>query len=142
MINTAHFHPMLVHFPIAIITVGVFADICSLVFKKEKCLSTMGYYLEIAGMLAAIVAFTTGILFTAELSGEAGTMREKHALFAFITLITIVVATCFRVLIVILKKNETRLKYVSLGVFFLAFIFVSITGYLGGILVLDYLIGV
>ena len=101
----------------------------------------MGYYLEIAGMLAAIAAYATGYFFTSAMDGEAGLMRERHATFALFTLITIIVATCFRMLIVYMKKEETNLKYVSLGIFFLAFIFVSITGYLGGSLVWDYLMG-
>ena len=142
MISPAHFHPMLVHFPIVIITIGFLADLSSLFFKKEKCFSTMGYYLEIVGMLAAIAAYGTGYFFTGKLSGEAGLMRERHVTFALFTLISIILATCFRILIVSMKKEETNLKFVSLGIFFLAFIFVSITGYLGGSLVLDYLIGV
>jgi uncharacterized membrane protein len=140
MINTAHLHPMVVHFPIAIITIGFIADLSSLLFKKEKCLSRMGFYLEIIGALAAIVAFSTGLLFTTPMDGDPGIMRERHATFAFLTLIAIIVATLFRIVIVAMKKDETRLKYLSLGIFFLAFIFVSVTGYLGGTLVYEYLL--
>jgi uncharacterized membrane protein len=141
MISTTHLHPMIVHFPIAIIIVGFIADVSSLIFKKEKCLSTMGLYLEIIGLLAVIAAYGTGYFFTSPLEGEAGMMRERHETFALFTLIAIILATSFRVYITYKKKEETNLKYISLGIFFLAFIFVSITGYLGGSLVMEYLIG-
>jgi uncharacterized membrane protein len=132
---------MMVHFPIAIITIGFLADLFSLFIKKEQCLSKMGLYLEVLGMLAAIAAFGTGYFFTSEMEGEAGVLREKHQLFATITLITIILATFFRIMIVYLKKEETNLKYIAMAFFFFAVIFVLYTGFLGGSLVLDYMIG-
>ena len=141
MFNIAHIHPMVVHFPIALIIVGFVADIASLLFKKEKCLSTMGFYLEVLGLLAVLVAFGTGYFFTSPMDGEAGAMRDRHEFFAFFTLGSIIIAAAFRIWLVYLKKEETNLKYVALGLFFFPFVFVSITGYLGGILVMEYLIG-
>lgn len=141
MFASTHFHPMMVHFPIAIITIGFLADIIGVFAKKEQCLSKMGYWLEIVGMIAAIAAFGTGYFFTSPMEGEAGIMREKHEFYATFTLITIIVATVTRIIINYLNKENTNLKYVSLGLFFLAFVFVSITGYLGGTLVIEYMIG-
>ncbi|MDP4281545.1 MAG: DUF2231 domain-containing protein [Bacteroidota bacterium] len=142
MFDIYHLHPMVVHFPIAIIFIGFLADILSLFVKKEKCLSKMGYYLEILGMLAAIVAFGSGYFFTMPMEGEAGMIRDKHELFATLTLITIIIATFFRILTVYLKKEDTNLKYLTLFLFFLAFIFVGYTGYLGGSLVFNFMIGI
>ena len=139
MFDSSHLHPMVVHFPIAIIMVGFLADLASLLFKKEKCLSTMGSYLEVLGVLAAIVAFGTGYFLTGEVPEEAGPLREQHELFATLTLVTIILAAFFRILIVYLKKEETNLKYVAMGIFFLSFVFVGITGYLGGLLVINYM---
>ena len=139
MFEISHLHRMVVHFPIAIIMVGFLADIVSLIYKKEKCLSTMGLYLEVLGVLAAIAAFGTGYFLTGEVTEEAGPMREQHELFAILTLVAIILAAFFRILIVYLKKEETNLKYVAMGIFFLAFIFVGITGYLGGSLVINYM---
>jgi uncharacterized membrane protein len=119
--------------------VGFLADITSLILKKEKCLSTMGLYLEVLGLLAAIVAFGTGYYLTGEVPEEAVPLRGQHELFATLTLISIILATFFRVLIVYLKKDETRLKYFAMGIFFLAFVFVGITGFLGGLLVINYM---
>ena len=141
MFNSSHFHPMLVHFPVAIITVGFLFDLVSLVVKKDPCLSKTGYWLEIIGMVGAIFAFGSGYFFTSPMEGEAGIMRERHELFATLTLISIIVATLFRIVITYLDKLSTGMRYLSLGLFFVAFLFVSITGFLGGSLVLDYMIG-
>jgi uncharacterized membrane protein len=141
MFDTSHLHPMIVHFPIAIIMIGFLADILSLFFTKEKCLSTMGFYLEILGMIAAIVAFGTGYYLTSSMEGDAGVLRENHQFFATLTLISIILATFFRILLVYQKKEESQLKYIALCLFLLAFIFVGITGYLGGSLVYGYMIG-
>jgi uncharacterized membrane protein len=141
MIDTSHFHPMIVHFPIAIIMIGFLADLLSLFLTKEKCLSTMGLYLEILGMLAAIAAFGTGYFFTSEMEGDAAILRENHQLFATLTLVFIILASFFRLLLVYQKKEESQLKYVALCLFLLAFIFVGITGYLGGNLVYGYMVG-
>jgi len=130
---------MVVHFPIALIIVGFLADLFSLFIKKEPCLSKIGYYLEILGMLAALVAWGTGYFFTATLEGEAGLLRDKRELFATLTLITIIVATIARIVLVYIGTENTIYKYIPLALFFLAFIFVSITGYLGGTLVIEYL---
>jgi uncharacterized membrane protein len=132
---------MMVHFPIAIITIGFLFDLVSMIRKNEPCLSKTGYWLEIIGMAGAIFAFGTGYFFTSPMEGEAGLIREKHELFATLTLVTIILATLFRILINYQGKEQTYLKYVALGLFFLAFVFVSITGYLGGSLVIDYMIG-
>ncbi|MCX6248873.1 MAG: DUF2231 domain-containing protein [Bacteroidetes bacterium] len=141
MFDLSHSHPMVVHFPIVIIMVGFLADLASLLFSKEKCLSKMGFYLEMLGVLAAIVAFGTGYFLTSSMEGEAGALRERHELFATCTLVTIIIAALFRILLVYLGKEETRLKYAAMGIFFLAFLFVGITGYLGGSLVYEYMVG-
>jgi len=141
MIAPTHFHPMVVHFPIALITIGFLADLFSLFIKKEACLSKIGYYLEILGMLGAIAAWGTGHFFTSPMEGEAGLMRDRHELFATIALVTIVIATIARVILVYQEKEATKFKYIPMVIFFLAFLFVSYTGYLGGTLVVEYLIG-
>jgi len=141
MIPVTHLHPMVVHFPIALIIVGFAADFLGLFIKKEPWLIKAGFWLMLLGLLAAIVAFATGYFFTSEMDGDPGIMRHKHEIFAILTLISISLSAIFRIILVIIKKEGSGLKYISLGLYFLAFGFVSITGYLGGALVMDYLIG-
>lgn len=142
MIDSSHLHPMTVHFPIALILIGFLVDLFSVFNKKDPCLSRTGYYLEIFGMIGAIVAFGTGYYLTAAMSGEAGEARLEHKLFATFTLVFIILATTFRVLIVYVKKEESYLKWVALSLYLCAFIFVIYTGHLGGMLVEDFLMGI
>ena len=142
MFNTDHLHPMLVHFPIALITVGFVAEVVSLFFKSEKCLSKTGFYLMILGTLGAIVAWSTGQLFTGEpTQGAILKVFQKHETGALITMALMIAGSIFRIWLVVRKKEETPLKWIAFGFYFLAFIAVTFTGYMGGTMVYDFMIG-
>lgn len=137
MITTEHFHPMLVHFPIALVTIGFLADLVSLVLKKEVCLTKTSFYLLIIGTLAAIAAVLTGALFTSEMAGAAGVMRNSHALMAFTTTVILTLTSIIR--IVLLKKENKMLKWLAFILYAVAMICVSVTGALGGTLVYNFM---
>ena len=140
MFNTAHFHPIIVHFPVAIIIVGFTAEVVSLFFKSEKCLSKTGFYLMIIGALAAIAAWSTGHLFAgAPTEGEILKIFTKHETMGLITMIIMIIGTLFRIWLVVKKKEETRLRWIAFGFYLLAFCAVSLTGYIGGVMVYYYM---
>ncbi len=139
MIPTNHLHPMLVHFPIALIAVGFLFDLASVFYKKEACLSKTGFYLLILGTLAAITALFTGALFTAEMSGAAGAVKYTHELFAWITVSNLVILSALRILLKVQNKENTNLKWIAFALYGLAAFSVSITGYYGGTLVYNYM---
>ena len=130
---------MLVHFPIALVVIGFLADVTSLFFKKEPCLSRLGFYLLILGTLSALATWLTAILFTSEMSGSAGKIKETHVLFALITLGILIATSAFRILLHSGNRENTKLKWVAFTLYALAMIFVSITGYYGGTLVYNYM---
>lgn len=143
MFNTAHLHPMIVHFPIALITAGFLADVVFLLFRNEKCLSKTGFYLMVLGALAAIVAWSTGQLFTNEPSqGEIVKIFQNHETGAMITMIIMVIGAAVRVYLVIKKKDETNLKWLVFGFYFLGFAAVTFTGFMGGTMVYNYMMGI
>jgi uncharacterized membrane protein len=140
MFNTAHFHPMIVHFPVALITVGFLAEVVSLFYKSEKCLSKTGFYLMVLGALAALAAWTSGQLFTNQPSqGEVVKIFERHETGALITLILMLLGSSFRIWIVVKKKDETNLKWIAFGFFLLAFLSVAFTAFMGGTMVYDFM---
>jgi uncharacterized membrane protein len=139
MISTSHFHPMLVHFPIALVAFGFLAELAWVFYKKEVCLSKTGFYLLIFGTLSAIAAWLTGTLFTAEMSGSAGEIKETHELFAWLTLGTLIITSVLRVIIQIKNIENPKLNWVAFVLYALAAIFVSITGFFGGTLVYNYM---
>lgn len=139
MFSTSHLHPMLVHFPIALVVIGFLADLLHYAVKKEECLSKMGFYLLITGTVAAIVTLLSGILFTAEMSGAAGEVQETHELFAWITVYLLITASALRTFIMF-RKGEFKIVNRLLFVFYgLAAVSVSITGFFGGTLVYNYM---
>lgn len=139
MISTAHFHPMLVHFPIALVVLGFIAEIVLLFFKKDAGLFATGFYLLIAGTLSALAAILAGVLFTPEMSGAAAEIQEIHELFAWITLGTLLAASVLRIFLHYKKTENTSLKRVAFVLYCLGAIAVSITGFYGGTLVYDYM---
>jgi len=133
---------MIVHFPIALITIGFLADVVSLFFKSEKCLSKTGFYLMVLGALAAIAAWSTGQFFTSEPSqGEIVNVFEKHETAALITMILMIIGSGFRIWLVAQKKEETPLKWIAFGFYLLAFASVTFTGYMGGSMVYNFMVG-
>jgi len=139
MISTSHFHPMLVHFPIALVAVGFLAEIAALYFKKEACLSVAGFYLLILGTLSALVAWGTGNFFTAEMEGSAGAVKETHEQFAIATLVILIVVSILRIYLKTKNKESSGLKWVALILYALAAVCVSVTGFYGGTLVYNYM---
>ena len=139
MISTSHFHPMLVHFPIALVVLGFVADIASLYFKKEACLSKTGFYLLITGTFSAIFALLAGVLFTSEMSGSAGEIKEIHELFAWITVAALIIASLLRIYLKVKKREDSNLKWLAFILYGVATISVSITGLFGGTLVYSYM---
>jgi uncharacterized membrane protein len=139
MISTDHFHPMIVHFPVALIMVGFLAETAALVIKKEPCLAKTGYYLLLLGALSALAAYLTGQFFTGEMSGAAGEVREEHELLALMTMLSMVVNAIFRSYLIIGKKETATLRWTSYLLYLGSAILVSITGFLGGTLVYTYM---
>lgn len=139
MFSTSHFHPMLVHFPIALVVFGFMAELAYLYLKKEVCLNKTGFYLLITGTLAALIALATGTFFTAEMAGAAGAVKDTHELFAWITLGMLMITSILRIMLMTKYKESSGLKWVAFIFYGLATISVSITGFFGGTLVYNYM---
>lgn len=139
MFTTSHFHPMLVHFPIALIAVGFLAELVFLFYKKEICLTKTGFYLLILGTLAAIVTWLSGVLFTGEMEGAAGQVKDTHELFATITVCLAIIASAVRIYVQVKKVDKPGLKKLSFILYALAAVGVFVTGFFGGTLVYNYM---
>jgi uncharacterized membrane protein len=138
MFTTGHLHPMLVHFPIALIVIGFLAESTSYIVKRELYLQKVSFYLLLAGTLFAIFTWLSGVLFTPEMSGTAGTIKKTHQLFAVLTLGLLLLTSILRVLLTRYADNQllTRLSFTA---YLLAAVCVVISGYYGGTLVYNYM---
>jgi uncharacterized membrane protein len=139
MFNVSHLHPMLVHFPIALVVVGFLADTVYFFYKKEVCLSKTGFYLLVLGTLGAIAAWLAGFIFTSDMSGAAGQIRETHKIFASVTVSLLLITSLLRIILLVKKVETPGLKWIAFSLYGLATICVTITGLYGGTLVYDHM---
>jgi uncharacterized membrane protein len=143
MFETSHFHPMLVHFPVALIAVGFLFDLAYIFYKKEFCLSKAGFFLMILGTLGAIAAYTTGQFFTDHpTQGEILAAFQKHETAALITMIAMILASIVRIYLVMSKKEESSLKWLSFILYLIGFCAVGYTGFMGGTMVYNFMLGI
>lgn len=142
MFETAHLHPMVVHFPIALILAGFLADTIFIFYKRIGWLSNAGFWLMILGTLGACVAFLTGTLFTSEpTEGEIVGIFELHHTWAHITLTVMLLVSLIRIYAV-MKHREERFKWLIYGLYMVGTAAVSATGLIGGNMVYSYMLGI
>jgi uncharacterized membrane protein len=142
MFETAHIHPMIVHFPIALIITGFFADTLYLFYKKEEWLHKMGFFLMILGTVAALASALAGDLFTSEpTEGDIVHMYNLHVTGAVITLIIMSAVSLLRIYYFI-KQKEDRFRWSIYCLYLAGTAAVSFTGFIGGTMVYSYMIGI
>ncbi len=139
MMSLSHLHPMLVHFPIALVAFGFLAELASLIIKKELCFSKISLFLLLFGTLSAVAAWLSGSFFTSEMGGAAGVVKDTHELFATITMALLLITSLVRIIIVYSKTPKKTLKWLSFILYGLASVCVVATGYFGGTLVYNYM---
>ena len=143
MIDTTHIHPMIVHFPIALLIVGFLFDLIG-VFVKKDFFSKAGFYLLILGTLGVIAAYFSGDLAGDGIS-EVGALKqalETHESAALLSLWIMVIASVVRIGFVAFKKHTAIFKWVALSLFFIGVLSIARTGYYGGELVFKHAAGV
>jgi len=141
--DLTHLHPMIVHFPIALLIVGFLFDIAGSITKRESFTQT-AFYLIILGALGVIAAFITGDQAGSGITEEGALKQalENHEDAATITIWIVSIAAAFRIALVLLKKFKGVLKMVSLALFLIAVMSIARTGYYGGELVYKHAAGV
>jgi uncharacterized membrane protein len=143
MIDIQHIHPMIVHFPIALLIVGLLADALGL-FSKKEFFSKAGFYLLILGTLGVIAAYVSGNM-AGEGVTEAGSLKqalEIHEGAAELSVWLMVVAAIVRIAFVVFKKYSGVLKWGAFVLFLIGVLSMARTGYYGGELVFKHAAGV
>jgi len=143
MFDTSHLHPVIIHFPIALLIIGFLADIIGMVFKKEF-FTKAGFYLLILGTIGVIAAYLSGNI-AGEGVEEAGSLKqalENHEHAAELSLWLMVAAAVVRLAVVAAKKYTGVFKYAALVLFLAGVLSIIRTGYYGGELVYKHAAGV
>lgn len=141
--DLTHLHPMIVHFPIALLIVGFLSDLIGIITKREF-FTQAGFYLLILGAAGVIAAFLSGDQAGSGIS-EEGVLKqalETHEDAASLTIWIVSVAAVFRLALVLLKKFKGVLKMLSLALFLFAVLSIGRTGFYGGELVYKHAAGV
>lgn len=134
-------HPMLVHFPIALLFVSFLFDLIFFLTGREE-FKKGGFWLLLLGWVAGLAATLSGVL-SEDLVEKAGVPKsaiERHEFFAFMTLGLFAGLILVRAWIRNRWSYNHRLIYIGgalVGLFILA-----TTGYWGGDLVYRYGAGV
>lgn len=91
-------HPLVVHFPIALLVIAVFFDAARLFFKKESWLQKATLALYTTGSVGLIAAFWSGrrAVETVSVTGDAIPVVTSHEDWALYTLIYFLVFTTIR----------------------------------------------
>lgn len=143
MFDTTFIHPMVVHFPIALLIIGFLADAIGVIFKKDF-FSKAGFYLLILGTIGVIAAYITGENAGEKVEEIAAVEQafEAHEEAAKTTLILALITAVVRIIFVSLKKYSGAFKWLTLVLFLFTVISIFNTGHKGGTLVYNYGAGV
>jgi uncharacterized membrane protein len=143
MIDTTLLHPMIVHFPIALLIVGFLFDIGGMFIKHESFTST-GFYLLILGSAGVIAAFLSGNMAGGSIAEEGmlGKALEKHEEAAELTIWLVSTTAVLRISLLLIKRYSGYLKAGVLVLYFISIFAIGRTGYYGGKLVYENAAGV
>lgn len=134
-------HPMLVHFPIALLSAAVFFDLLGSKWRYDEC-RVAGMYTLVLGFAGALVAVVSGALAedAAEHSGVSEQAIEIHETLGFATFWIFAGLVGLRLAAWVGWIREQRMISVLLGIAGVLVLFVA--SYFGGSLVYEYGAGV
>ena len=121
-------HVLVIHFPIALLTLAPFFDIGCMFFRDRVWLDRAAAALYVMGTIGAGAAYLTGeraAIAVGDLSTAAESALADHESSAVLTLFALVIVTLARVGVIWLARHDRR---VSIGVFRLAAFPIAIAG--------------
>lgn len=134
-------HPMVVHFPIALLSASVFFDLLAETWRPEE-LRTVSFYTLVLGLAGALVSVATGVLAedAAEHSGVPERVIEIHETLSFITFWIFAGLVGLRIVTWLGWIRERRFVSLALGLVGVTVLLVA--SYYGGSLVYEHGAGV
>lgn len=136
--SPSHLHPMLVHFPVALILVGLITEYIALSKKTGTFYHEASWYLLGAGTIMAIPAFLTGMFLTEELRGPAGDIRDIHEIWAIATVAAGLITTLASSFVRMKNLQHTLTEWIVAALYTITGATVVITGYFGGLLAYEF----
>ena len=134
-------HPLLVHFPIALIFVIVVCDLIGMILRKESFVFT-GTIVTVFAALGAGAAVLSGLIAeeSVEESEQVESLIETHESLGFVYLGLILFLLIYR--LALRKRLSGMTGWIAVIISVAAAVVVSIGGYIGGEMVYRYGTGV
>ena len=133
------FHPFIVHFPLALLTVGFFCDAAGILFRRDHLLHT-GYLLLVLGAVSAIAASLTGNAAeetAARIPGIAAALERHESISTAATWLAVVLAL-LRTHLILKQKFSGTVRFVYLAGVAATAVLVALSGYTGGRMTYEY----
>jgi uncharacterized membrane protein len=143
MFDPTLLHPMIVHFPIALLIVGFVSDLLGALIKRDF-FSKVGFSLLILGTLGVVAAYFSGD-FAGEGLAEGGPLKqalEAHESAAMLSLWLMTATALVRIVMVATKKFTGALRWIPVVMFLIGVLSIARTGFYGGELVFKHAAGV
>lgn len=148
----ATIHPMVVHFPIALLYVTLLAEVVSLTpWDRERVFARAGFWALTLSLFAIVAAGASGVIseHSARFTPQSGALLGAHQRDAVLTGVFALLAWCVRVLSLYPKSpsggrggiagtGRGRPTAFSALLVLAAVVMISITGSLGGTMVYQY----
>ncbi|MEO5569495.1 MAG: DUF2231 domain-containing protein [Bacteroidia bacterium] len=133
-------HPLIVHFPVALLVIAVVGQIAALFFPKNIQLKWFTFLLLLGGCIGSLIAIYTAVHLSGDADENAFDLFETHRLFGILTFWVSLVATIFRfVTIKWFHKNWWEIILTALIIS--TGVLVTITGHHGAKMVYIYDVG-
>lgn len=123
-----NFHPVAVHFPIALLATAVLFDGCCLIFRKQRWWDPAAAALFVVGTIGAAAAWWTGTNASSAMwdaSGAAQAAMADHESLGLLTLIVFTAVTTLRLIVVRLGREDKR---TTIGLFRLLAVVAALAG--------------
>ncbi len=133
------FHPFIVHFPVALLTVGFFCDAAGVLLRRDHLLRT-GYLLLVLGAVSAIAAALTGNAAednAARVPGIAAALEQHESISTAATWLAIGLAL-FRTHLTVRRKFAGNLRFAYFVVAAATAVLIAVSGYTGGRMSYEY----
>lgn len=134
-------HPLLVHFPIALLFLSLVLESIALL-RKSSGLSRAAWWNQIGGTAGLALAVTSGLLAedTVSIAGDAGKLFERHEQLAFLSAAIFAILLLWRIAA---RGNIPRKSPAAYFVLLVAGVACVLTGaWYGGEMVFRYGVGV
>lgn len=136
-------HPVIVHFPIALLSVVIFTELMSYFWQKEFFVKAT-LFLLIVGCVTAVLSLYSGENAADAVNGwrEVEGLLEQHEQNAKLSLLFYLIGLAIKLTLHFKKQSRHKLRMAAIPFLLLGMLFLHQTGVLGGKLVYEKGVGV